>query len=143
MVVQEKSTRNDFGQSEMINKQVPVNLFSQATFETWLESWWKRGLITLAFGLISGIVISYLDQSSMDGTTFSYIAIISIILGVFGVLFYPHRISYILLALLVVVGAVAWFPLVDSVFFSLWLGFGSAIIVSAIISRVLHAMKKI
>jgi hypothetical protein len=112
------------------------NVTFRNRLNAWLQVWWSRGLVVTIVMVVLGWVLS-----SYSGP--STIIVISIIVGLFGFMFYPHRTSYILAAVFGVIGTIFWFPLLYSSSLSLWFGLGSGVILSAIVSRILHAMKKI
>ena len=125
---------------------------SRKTIKDWLRGspikgrfqvWWVRGIVVVIVGTVLGFVLFYLDQGYLDADIAGIITIISLVLGAFGFMFYPHKSSYILTAILGGLGTFLWFPGLDSLPISLWFGLGSGFILSAIISRILHAVKKI
>jgi hypothetical protein len=116
---------------------------SRKTIKDWLRTWGVRGISVSIVGAVLGFVLLYLDQGYMDPEFIIPITIISLVFGVFGLIFYPHKSSYVLTAVLGGLGTFRWFPGLDSMPNSLWFGLGSGFILSAIISRILHAMKKI
>src|SRR5262249_41228516 len=61
------------------------------TINDWLQLWWVRGMIVVSLSLVLGFVLVYLDQGYLDFDANIGIAVISIILGVFGFVFYPHK----------------------------------------------------
>jgi WD40 repeat protein len=113
------------------------------TVKDWSQIWWARGIAVLIVGIGLGYALNYFDQGYIDAETNLMINVASIILGVFGFMFYPNRHSYILTAILGIICTFIWLSNFDSVPISIWLGLGSGFILSAIISRILHAMKKI
>jgi len=104
----------------------------------------KRGImVTIIAGALLFLIL-YFEIGSIDpGSDILPVIGFSLVPGVFGLMFYPHKSSYILTVVLGGIGAFLWYPSMDSLFLSLWFGLGSGFVLSAIISRILHAMKKI
>ena len=103
---------------------------------------WKRGLVSAVIFMVVGIASVFLAFNSLGSDIWSVI-IISIVLGLFGLLFYPHRVFYVLIGIFGAMGSYLWLLTAPPWPLALWLGFGSGFILSAIISRILHAIKKI
>lgn len=140
--------------------------------KSWLETWWKRGLI--AFFIGGTIAVSlFVVEGALYPPSVPSVAILILtpfVWGVFGLVFYPHRISYILS---VALGIIFFFfnfyrsfvsqldnwrrlfpDLFNDPFFSDFFvryivpdaissGFLAGFILAAIISRFLHSIKKI
>ena len=103
---------------------------------------WKRGLVSAAIFTVLGFASMFVAFGSLS-TDILPVVTISTVLGLFGLMFYPHLISYLMIGILGAIGSLLWFSTTDSLPLSLWLGLGSGFILAAIISRILHAMKKI
>jgi hypothetical protein len=125
----------------MGTERTSENIPFRNRLNAWMQVWWKRGLIVTIVMTVLGFVAVYLETGYMSGA--SILIVISIIVGLFGFMFYPHKISYILTAVFGVIGTFIWSPAVYSIYTGLWFGLGSGFILTAIISRILHAIKKI
>jgi hypothetical protein len=105
------------------SQRVPsVEKVGQETKKGWLQTWWIRGLIS---AVVIGIIFTSLGGGGLE---------LWIIWGLFGIVFYPHKTSYIIAAVFIVI---------FSIFSSLIIGLESAFILGAIVSRFLHVIKKI
>jgi len=114
--------------STVITEQVAGETKSRKTLNGWLQIWWARGLIvTIVMAVLGFILVPYYGIAT--------ILVFSMVIGAFGFMLYPHKTSYILIA---VFGVISYPFLQD-----LYLGLGLGFILSAILSRILYAMKKI
>jgi len=121
-----------------VNEQTASGTKSRKTINDWLKIWWSRGFIVALVMAVLGFVLIQGSGASI------LIIVISIVIGVFGFMFYPHKTSYILTAVFGVIGTIILLPALGGLFSeSLWLGLGLGFIPTAIISRILHAIKKI
>jgi hypothetical protein len=125
----------------------PGNKVEQKTKADWLQTWWVRGLIVAVVGDVLGfiIILSTGGWPYFDVGTFVVVIIAlmtsSIPWGIFGIIFYPNKTSYILLFTCSFVFFIIFLLFASSSAF--YLGVGSGIVLSAIISRILHATKVI
>ncbi len=125
-----------------ITDQTASGTKSRKTINDWLQTWWLRGLIAMLIGTM--VVIS--AEASVNGFTSSYFfyeLIIGIVWGIFGLVLYSHRTSYILTAVFSVIGFFIWSQIVFELPYVLFWCLSSGFILSAIISRILYAIKKI
>jgi hypothetical protein len=119
----------------------------------WLEAGWKRGLIAFGIGTVLVVLVLALGQDLVyvDAYVLGQLGICLLIFTAAGFIFYPHKISYIMCIIFVIISfSLMWDETLltynDKYFVagvtldivaSAFLGF----ILSAIVSRVLHIMK--
>lgn len=101
---------------------------SRKTINDRLQIWWSRGLIVAVVMAVLGFILN--PYYSIETIVFFLI-----VFGVFGFMFYPHKTAYILTVVFSVIGYLF--------IHDLYLGVGLGFILTSIISRILHAMKKI
>jgi hypothetical protein len=123
------------------------NKVAQKTKTDWLQTWWVRGLIAAVVGDVLGLVTLFSTGglSYFEFGTF-VILIIALIIssipwGIFGLIFYPNKTSYILLVICSFIFFIVY--LLSSSSFAFYLGVGSGLVLGAIISRILHVTKVI
>lgn len=129
--------------STVITEQVAGEINIQKTINDWLQVWWKRGIIAASIGALVVMIGAGINGFGAFGSfALANMLLFGIPCGIFGLIYYPHKTSYILTAVFSVMGILL--SAFAGFYFNIWVfSLSAGLILSAIVSRILHAIKKI